>query len=218
MSILFFENDLGPCVSLVDALREIHEERASETRAAIKRRQERNVPLDDNASKSTLDALCIDMRGDISKMDFVGVRSKARAILDETNGTLEEPSEFVAPDYCEGVVIQPRAMSELRRQQLAVAHDKAYEIKETTKDNRDTERFLIARCEYVANSLAKLEGLSRADGSVFDFKKDESGNYLDAQALRAIAGHPLLDLLFSVCLYWQRLPAKKAVRFGLPQP
>lgn len=139
--------------------------------------------------------------------------------IDEASGDALEPlPEYEPTPDLDGVEVRLRLLSDADRRdimaRLSVAFAATLAAHKASADavtlRRLDEEASQVQCDMLRAALVGVRGIEDADGP-------KQIDDVDA-ALPALRRAGLLAPLFRVCRTYQELPAKKALRFGVPQP
>jgi hypothetical protein len=152
-----------------------------------------------------------------------GHEEQARAAMAEAVAALgpdpmKDLPEFEADERADGVTVRFVTIPERRRHELSAAVLVAIEEQERATTASETIRgrtaISDARAAVVAEAVAEIGGLIGADGSPIIIAQE--GGRIATEHLEAIQAAGLLDALYQGATTFQRLPAKKGLRFGQP--
>lgn len=136
--------------------------------------------------------------------------------LDDGDGPITDPGDYVPRDDLDGVEVRLFILSERRKGMLQAAHDQAMGrfLRENTLGGEDRDEVAVAealgavfdaRRAYVAEVVKDIAGV---DGVARD------GERLSESTLDALERAKLINPLFVAAQHLQGLDAAKAARFG----
>lgn len=218
--LLLLAGQVGPWAPLEDMRREVHEAVRAERAEEIAARKARNNPLDDTSDWGALAFTAKVLTETIVEHDTAKVRRLAGELLAGTAAALAPLPPYASDVDTVGVRVRFRVLSEARRRVLAGELDVAIERAQAhggdvLKFIEADEEGLAAIAAYVTETLVGIEGVN-----VLDDQGDERLLEVPLQpvGVDALRRAGLLTPIFVVARAFQGMPAKKALRFGQPQP
>lgn len=213
----------GPFIDLQKFLQESHADRVASRSREIAKRKERGAPMGEvDAKEVSRHAQAI--ASSVESGDFAAARVSLAAAADGLAGALDElpPHDVQSESHLavEGIKVRFRLLPEDVRARILGECDEA---QEQVSKGRDTASLAVlhkARAEFLALALCHVSGISEfVDDTetprVFDVSGDTP---LPDACMSLLISADVLDVVYWAAVGFQGMPAKKALRFGLPAP
>lgn len=210
---------MGPWVALCDARREAHEILRADRAADIAARKTRGTPLDDATNWDEIAPLGPALAAALGANDTVKVREIAATLQSSTRGALLPVPEYEEDHALDGIRIRLRVLSEAQKRVLDADVDAAIARRDVTMTMstfiRTDEEAHAAIGTYVTAALVSIEGVSVVNDEGIEVPL---ATPLDERGVDVLRKAGVLGAVYAVAHAFQGLPAKKALRFGLPLP
>lgn len=209
--ILMNAGQNGPRVRLVDCMKDIHAQAQLDMQKKIDERVKNKIPLDDSVNWDDVCELQKKLTEAISIDDSVRVNEAARKMVEHTSGALAPVPKLEIPEGAEDVELVFKVLSYERKNALSAIDSECWAKVRAARKDGDDKSLVLAIGEVMKSRTGFL---LEAVESVFGIEGHEKMTPGLADGL-ARAG--LLSVIYEAALYFQDLPPKKALRFGIPR-
>lgn len=215
MVMLLFAGKTGPKVKLADCMREMHAEESERRTKEIAKRAKEGVPMDEHAKWTAIVEAHNRLTEAVAAEDAVMAKVAAAAVIEQTARALTPLDALVLPEGAEEITLTIRALSASERSALNGDESGAWsEIEAATKANDGRalaaayDSLGKARAAFVKAAVVAIDGIEDETG--------EARPEMNDTLLDALRTAKLLGPIYGVVAHYQELPAKKALRFGVP--
>lgn len=207
--VLIYPGQKADPVSLVEILRESHEESRKARALEIEQRTKRRVPLDDSTDFAVVDELLAEMQTE--KRSAAKLNGLAQRLSAHTNNNELTPiDEFVVDDNLAGIKITLQIVSEAQRRDWSARSAVAWReyrdasVSQNTMALREAdEKIAQIWRDQVCTCVVAIEGIEGLAATI-------------AESMPALELAGLLIPLHNAVQYFLTLPPKKALRCGQP--
>ena len=223
MTVAIRPNTVGPVVELSALLREIHDDGMVALKARKEKRAKDGIPdaeIDYERAAATCEQAATHLRSGNAAAASVEVKHA----VDILTVVPSEPPPFEVPEQAAGIRIRVRYLSEAE----CVSHRDAIDLARAAAraeggDMRWSTVAAIhaAQSAFVSRAVAHVDGLSEWDGDSIKpivWTCVAPGDKLPPEAAAILQSAGVLSELSDAAMREQGLPAKKAIRSGLPAP
>lgn len=210
-TILIYPGQLGEPVELQSVLREAHEEARKARQTEIDARNKARIPLDDSTRWPDVEEAISGLSLAHGARDSLRVAEHARRVLGLVEGNALEPlPEYEPNPELDGIVVTMRIVDDATRRLWSAKTQAAWiAIRDAARaEDALARRDAYARLEtvyieVVCGVVAKLDGVQGMRDTM-------------AESMPGLLLAGLLVPLHTAARHFLELPAKKALRCGLP--
>ena len=209
--LLLFAGQEGPRVKLAYCLREIHAEAKAARDAEMARRRTHCIPLDDHVDWAKVTDAEIKLGNAIERDDSAAARAAAETVLEQTARGLQALPDLVLPEGAEDIEVKFRVLSDADARMHSGNEAAAWSALQEARKTKDEKAASAAVSDVVKARSAMVQA------GVVELHGIEGVAGVDEKVCDALARAGLLTPIYEAASFFQGLPAKKAVRFGLPR-
>ncbi len=209
--ILMSAGQTGPRVKLADCMREIHAKASEDMQKKIDERVRNKMPLDDSVKWEEVCELQKKLTEFISVDDSAKVNEAAKQIVEMTSGGLAPVGKLEIPEGAEEIELVFKAITYARKNAISAQDSECWARVRNARKSGDDKALVLAIGDVMqSRSALVVEAVDAIHGI-------EGHDKMTLELADSLARAGLLSSIYEAALYFQELPAKKALRFGIPR-